>query len=44
MKAEIQYSMSRDDDLGDDDNGTEHRIEVGIELRTIGAVTGGFNL
>ena len=28
MKAEIKYSMSRDDDLGDEDNGTEHRLET----------------
>jgi len=44
MKAEIEYSMSRDDDLGDGDDGTDHRIKLGIELRTIGAITGGFNL
>ena len=44
MKAEIEYSMSRDDDLGDGDDGTDHRLELGIELRTIGAITGGFNL
>jgi LPS-assembly protein len=44
MKAEIEYSMSRDDDLGDGDDGTDHRLELGIELRTIGAITGGFSL
>ncbi len=44
MKAEIQYSMSRDDEYDGDDEGTDHRIEIGIELRTIGAVTGGFSL
>jgi LPS-assembly protein len=44
MKAEIEYSMSRDSDLGDGNNGTEYRIELGIELRTIGAITGGFSL
>jgi LPS-assembly protein len=44
MKAEIQYTMSRDDEFGDDNDGTDHRLELGIELRTIGAVTGGFNL
>jgi LPS-assembly protein len=44
MKAQIEYSMSRDDQFGpDNDGGTEHRIEVGLELRTIGAITGGFN-
>ena len=42
MKAEIEYTMSRDDDLGDGNSGTEHRLELGIELRTIGAITGGF--
>jgi LPS-assembly protein len=44
MKAQIQYSMSRDDVVDDEDDGTEHRIELGIELRTIGAITGGFKL
>jgi LPS-assembly protein len=44
MKAQIEYSMSRDDDFDSDDNGTDHRIEIGIELRTIGAVRGGFKL
>jgi hypothetical protein len=39
--------MSRDYDTDLDDNGndgTDHRIELGIELRTIGAIRGGFNL
>jgi hypothetical protein len=36
--------MSRDDVFDSDDSGTDHRIEVGIELRTIGAVRGGFKL
>lgn len=44
MKAQIEYTMSRDDGLGPDNNGTDHRLEVGVELRTIGAVTGGFSL
>jgi LPS-assembly protein len=44
MKAEIQYTMSRDDDFGDGNDGTDHRLELGVELRTIGAVTGGFSL
>ena len=46
MRAEIQYTMSRDDVFGDGDGdgGTEHRLELGIELRTIGAVRGGFKL
>jgi len=44
MKAQIEYSMSRDDDYDSDDSETDHRIEIGIELRTIGAVTGGFKL
>jgi LPS-assembly protein len=47
MKAQIEYSMSRDYDEEFDDNGnggTEHRIELGIELRTIGAIQGGFKL
>ena len=46
MKAEIQYSMSRDDydESGSGSSGTDHRIELGIELRTIGAIAGGFKL
>ena len=46
MRAEIQYSMSRNDydDTSGADSGMDHRIELGIELRTIGAVTGGFKL
>ena len=44
MRAEIHYSMSRDDEFGPNDNGTEHRIELGLELRTIGAISGGFKL
>ena len=43
MKAQIQYSMARDDELGVNNGGTDHRIELGVELRTIGAVNGGFN-
>ncbi len=38
MKAQLAYSQ-REDDNG----GTEHRIELGVELRTIGALNGGFN-
>ncbi|WP_373503814.1 LPS-assembly protein LptD [Aestuariivirga sp.] len=37
MRAQLAYSESREDD-----DGTERRIEVGVELRTIGAVNGGF--
>jgi hypothetical protein len=44
MKAQIEYSMSRDDNFDSDDSGTDHRIEIGIELRTIGAIAGGFKL
>ena len=44
MKAQIKYSMSDDDEFGVEDNGREHRIDLGIELRTIGAITGGFKL
>jgi hypothetical protein len=44
MKAQIEYSMSRDDAYDSEHSGTDHRIEIGIELRTIGAVTGGFAL
>jgi LPS-assembly protein len=44
MKAQVQYTMSRDGDLSDGDEGTDYRLELGIELRTIGAVSGGFSL
>lgn len=44
MKAEIHYAMSRDDDFGPNGGTTEHRIELGLELRTIGAISGGFKL
>ena len=45
MKAEIRYSMSRDDEFGpDNEGGIERRLELGLELRTIGAITGGFKL
>ena len=38
MRAQLAYSESREDD----DEGTERRIELGVELRTIGSVNGGF--
>ncbi|MFN4141064.1 LPS-assembly protein LptD [Aestuariivirga sp.] len=44
MRAELKYSMSRDDEFGPDEEGTEHRIDLGIELRTIGGLSGGFKL
>jgi LPS-assembly protein len=44
MTAEIQYTMSRDDEFGDGYGGTDYRLEIGVELRTIGSVAGGFNL
>jgi len=37
MRAQLQYSLARDDVFGDD-----HRIDLSLELRTIGAVAGGF--
>jgi LPS-assembly protein len=39
MAAHLSYSQNREDD-----GGTDHRIELGIELRTIGGVGGGFKL
>jgi LPS-assembly protein len=44
MKAQIEYTMSRDDSYGYYGSGTDHRIELGIELRTIGVIGGGFSL
>ena len=39
MNAQLSYSQDRADD-----GGTEHRLELGVELRTLGGVDGGFNL
>ena len=39
MNAQLSYSQNREDE-----GGTEHRVELGVELRTIGGVNGGFNL
>lgn len=44
MRAELTYSVSRDDLYGPDDGGDEHRVDLGIELRTIGQLSGGFKL
>lgn len=44
MKADLIYSMSHTDEFGVSDNGTEYRIDLSIELRTIGTLAGGFVL
>jgi LPS-assembly protein len=44
MKADLVYSMSHTDQFGVSDNGTEYRIDLSIELRTIGTLAGGFVL
>ena len=44
MKADLTYSMSHTDQFGVSDNGTEYRLDLSIELRTIGAIAGGFKL
>ncbi|MCA3561633.1 MAG: LPS-assembly protein LptD [Aestuariivirga sp.] len=44
MKAELVYSMSHTDQFGVSDNGTEYRIDLSVELRTIGTLAGGFVL
>lgn len=44
MKAELVYSMSHTDQFGVSDNGTEYRIDLSVELRTIGILAGGFVL
>jgi len=44
MKATLQYAMSRDDEFGTSNDGTDHRIELGVELRTIGEIAGEFQL
>ena len=44
MKAQLVYSMSHTDEFGVSDNGTEYRIDLSVELRTIGTLAGGFIL
>lgn len=44
MRAHLTYIMSKTDQLGVNDDGFERRIELGVELRTIGAMAGGFKL
>jgi LPS-assembly protein len=44
MRASLVYSMSRTDAFGPVDGGYEQRIDLSVELRTIGALTGGFQL
>jgi len=44
MRASLVYSMSRTDAFGPADGGYEQRIDLSVELRTIGALTGGFQL
>ena len=43
MRVELAYAMSRDDEFGVNNDGYEHRVELGVELRTIGAVNGAFS-
>ena len=44
MKAELKYSMSHTDQFGVTNNGTEYRVDLSVELRTIGVIAGGFKL
>lgn len=44
MRAQLVYSMSRTDAFGPADGGYQKRIDLNIQLRTIGAVAGGFQL
>ncbi|WP_161957191.1 LPS-assembly protein LptD [Aestuariivirga litoralis] len=44
MKVDVTYSMSHTDQFGVSDNGTEYRLDVSVELRTIGTLAGGFVL
>ena len=44
MRAEVKYSMSRGNVFDSSDDTTEHRLELGVELRTIGGISGGFKL
>lgn len=44
MKADLVYSMSHTDEFGPNNDGTEYRIDLSVELRTIGVISGGFQL
>ncbi|MFM8745446.1 MAG: LPS-assembly protein LptD [Aestuariivirga sp.] len=44
MKASLVYSMSRTDAFGPTDGGYQQRIDLSVELRTLGAIAGGFQL
>jgi LPS-assembly protein len=44
MRASLVYSMSRTDAFGPTDGGYEQRIDLSVELRTLGALAGGFQL
>jgi LPS-assembly protein len=43
MRVDLAYAMSRDDEFGVNNDGKEHRVEVGVELRTIGDIDGEFS-
>jgi hypothetical protein len=36
--------MSHTDEFGPNNDGTEYRIDLSVELRTIGVISGGFQL
>jgi len=44
MKVDLIYSMSHTDEFGVSNNGTQQRIDLSVELRTIGTLAGGFQL
>lgn len=43
MRVELAYAMSRDDEFGVNNDGKEQRVEVGVELRTLGDLNGEFS-
>ena len=43
MKADLVYSMSHTDQFGVTDNGTQYRVDLSVELRSIGQLSGGFS-
>ncbi len=43
MRVELAYAMSRDDEFGVNNDGYDHRVELGVELRTLGAIDGEFS-
>lgn len=42
MRANLTYSMSHTDEFGVSNDGTQKRVDLSVELRTIGVLAGGY--